>query len=370
MEKNLWIRMTFPEYNIPGLGPEFRIPIEGMPGFFMRIEDVVRETVVFLGFEDNSPQSGGIRCLGTGFLLGYKNAGYLITAKHVAKVFGENPFLIRLNKTDGTSQNVPADEVIWHYHPDDNIDIAAIPFEVPNPINNRMFDVTYISEHMILTDEIRKQFFIGIGDQCYTVGLFRFLAGQKRNLPIVHTGNIALLPEDEKIPVKDWDGLNEENVRYVEGYLVESQSIAGLSGSPVFVRYTIDVGFFTSDKKTLRARVPSFQLFLIGIWQGAWEAPPTEIYGRDNVNVPVGVGIVIPASRITEVLELPILVEKRRTQKPRHIEYVASLEVNKGLFPIAESTRYPLDQENPQHKEDFNSLLTAAVKKKQPIDET
>ncbi|MGO8761501.1 MAG: hypothetical protein ACLP2P_16580 [Desulfobaccales bacterium] len=319
----------------------------------MRIEDTVRETVVFLGFEDSSPQSGGIQCVGTAFLVGYKNAGYLITAKHVAQVFGDNPFLIRLNKTDGSSQNIPADEVIWHYHPDDNVDIAAIPFEVPNLINNRIFDATYISDSMILTNEIREQFFIGIGDQCYTVGLFRFLAGQKRNLPIVHTGNIALLPDDEKIPVIDWDDSNGKKVRYVEGYLVESQSIAGLSGSPVLVRFTIDIPVMALNGMTLRARVPSFQLFLLGIWQSAWKAPPSELYGLDNTNVPVGVGVVIPASRITEVLELPILSEKRRTKKPIHIEYAASPDVAKPIIP-----------ENPQHKEDFNSLVSAAAKKK------
>jgi hypothetical protein len=290
----------------------------------MRIEDTVRETVVFLGFEDNSPQSGGIHCVGTAFLLGYKNAGYLITAKHVAKVFGNNPFLIRLNKTDGTSQNVPADEVIWHYHPDENIDIAAIPFEVPNLINNRIFDATYISDNMILTEEIRKKFFIGIGDQCYTVGLFRFLAGQKRNLPIVHTGNIALLPEDEKIPVSDWDSPHGNRVRYVEGYLVESQSITGLSGSPVLVRFTIDIPVMALNGMTLRARVPSFQLFLIGLWQSAWKAPPSEIYELNKVDVPVGIGVVLPAYRIIEVLELPILAEKRRSKKSLHIEYVTS----------------------------------------------
>lgn len=42
-----------------------------------------------------------------------------------------------------------------------------------------------------------------------------------------------------------------------------------------------------------------------------------------------------------------------------------------GYPPKPETAREPiLDTENPQHKEDFNSLLTAAVKKKPPADET
>jgi len=105
---------------------------------------------------------------------------------------------------------------------------------------------------------------------------------------------------------------------------------------------------------TLRARVPSFQLFLIGLWQSAWKAPPSEIYELNKVDVPVGIGVVIPAMRITEVLELPILIEKRRTKKAIHIEYAASPDVAPS----------PINTENPQHKEDFNSFVSAAVKKK------
>lgn len=347
------------EYNIPGLGPQFKIPLEGMPGCFMRIEDIVRETVVFLGFEDNSPQSGGIRCIGTAFLLAYKNAGYLVTAKHVAKAFEDNPFLIRINNMEGSSANIPADEVIWYYHPDDNVDVAVIPFLVPNLIHQRIFETTYIPSEMILTEEIRKQFFVGIGDQCYTVGLFRFLAGKKRNLPIVHTGNIALLPEDEKIPVSDWDDLTEKKTKYVNGYLVESQSMAGLSGSPVFVRYTIPYPITTPKKKQLLSRAYSYNLFLLGLWQGSWQAPASEIYRPGKPNVPVGIGVIMPATRIVDVLELPELVEKRRIQKPPHIEYVASLDV------ATESVT-----DNPQHKEDFNSLVSVAAKKKKQDNET
>lgn len=61
------------------------------------------------------------------------------------------------------------------------------------------YDVLYIPDHMIGWADGHN---IGIGDMCYTIGLFHLLSGKKRNLPIVHTGNIALLPEDEKISVK------------------------------------------------------------------------------------------------------------------------------------------------------------------------
>jgi hypothetical protein len=46
---------------------------------------------------------------------------------------------------------------------------------------------------------------------------------------------------------------------------------------------------------------------LLGLWQGAWEAPPDEVRAAQSnmTAVPVGVGIVAPARRIVEVLSLP-----------------------------------------------------------------
>ena len=51
----------------------------------MKIDAVNLECVAFFGFEDNSPGKGGINCVGTGFFVTYKNGGYLVTAKHVAR---------------------------------------------------------------------------------------------------------------------------------------------------------------------------------------------------------------------------------------------------------------------------------------------
>ena len=213
--------MRFQEYNISGLGPPYKIPIEGMPGFFVRISDINLECVVFIGFEDDSPGKGGIQSIGTGFLVEYDGYGYLVTAKHIARALEDAPFIIRVNKTDGTSINYPVDEVEWYYHADDNIDVAVIPFQITNPGHKRIYEVSYFGEAMLLGDEDIKQGFIGIGDQCYTIGLFRFMAGSNRNLPVVHTGNIALISGKEKVPVNDWDDPNNEKIRHIEAYLIE-----------------------------------------------------------------------------------------------------------------------------------------------------
>jgi hypothetical protein len=62
---------------------------------------------------------------------------------------------------------------------------------------------------------------------------------------------------------------------------------------------------------------------LLGLWQAAWDAPAGEMltaeHGRQNT-VPIGMGIVVPASKIIEVLELPAVQKKRELQKRREDE--------------------------------------------------
>ena len=221
-----------------------------------------------------------------------------------------------------------------------------------------------------MPEEIIKrvgEYNIGIGDICYTIGLFRLLYGKKRNIPIVFTGNIALVPEDEKIPVEDWE--KPGKTKYVDGYLVSSQSLDGLSGSPVFVRPTTDINLpclKSSEKDISGERFPLSDVFLIGIWSDAWSAPPDQILAAQtrmggNIRVSLGVGVVVPIEKLLELLEVPEM-QKKRTDfiEKRDAKYAAS----------PEAVRPPLTAENPQHAEDFNSLLSAAVKKKPQDDET
>ena len=360
---------NFPAYLIHGIGPCYKIPIKGMPGFVVKIDDEDLECVAFLGFEDNSPGKGGINCIGTGFFLTYKGGWYLVTAKHVAKILEDAPFLLRINKTDGMSENYPADGVTWYYHSDDNVDIAVTPCHIGQKDikHKRIYEVSYWKESKLITNKHIEYGFVGNGDQCYTIGLFRLHSGRKRNLPVVHTGNIALLKSNEKIPVVDWDDPKKKKNRFVDAYIIQSQSLEGLSGSPVLARYTIDIpvdvpdGCIVQEGKQIRLRLPSVNLGLLGVWQGAWKLPPDEAWGIDQTEgktVPVGMGIVIPAFKIIEVLEMDELAEKRR-EEPSGIIAVTPEAAPKPFIPT-----------NPQHKEDFKFLVSAAAKKKLQADET
>ncbi len=89
------------------LGPEKRELI--CKGFYVLIDKDLRKCVVFLGHEDDPPRS--ISYVGTGFCLGYKDIGYLVTVKHVALRLGGDPFVVRINLKVGSYEDVKADEI-------------------------------------------------------------------------------------------------------------------------------------------------------------------------------------------------------------------------------------------------------------------
>src|SRR5258708_16164609 len=106
---------------------------------------------------------------------------------------------------------------------------------------------------------------------CYTVGLWRLLEGKERNLPVVHTGNIARLPGEEKIPVRAPNKVGGREM--VDGYLIEAQTLKGLSGSPVFVRPSCSVTLQARDaadphtpEKPLPLVAYRESVRLIGLW--------------------------------------------------------------------------------------------------------
>jgi hypothetical protein len=178
------------------------------------------------------------------------------------------------------------------YSPTDaSVDVAVYPYAPPL----ETYDYKAVHVNTFLTGEIIQQKEIGVGDEVFVTGLFAHAAGSQRNLPIVRTGNIAMMP-DEVIPTDSGN---------IEAYLIEARSIGGLSGSPVFVRQTVALG------------IGGF--YLLGLMHGHWEIPTDRkndsLMGNDlHGKVNMGIAIVIPAKKILEVLNHPELVEMRRMQ--------------------------------------------------------
>jgi hypothetical protein len=152
----------------------------------------------------------------------------------------------------------------------------------------------------------------GLGDETFAIGLFRSHHGAQRNIPIVRIGNISALPEE---PIRTTHGCG-----FVDGYLVEMRSIAGLSGSPVFVdRPEIPpTGFFpdphfASDPEN----VNWFRYHFLGLIHGHFDVPnPIEDMANEDdgrsAGINTGMGIVIPGKMVLETLYQDELVEERK----------------------------------------------------------
>jgi len=139
-------------------------------------------------------------------------------------------------------------------------------------------------------------------------GLFSRLAGTKQNVPIVRTGNLAMMP-GEKVPTTFGE---------IDAYLIEARSIGGLSGSPVFVRETHSIAIQRENIGT----VPLTGIgahFLLGVIHGHWDLPPGAAIDAtaDQGSINMGIAIVTPATMLLEVLAQPALEAMRQEAAER-----------------------------------------------------
>ena len=331
-------------------------PIPASPGAFVRVGRDVQKTVAFIGFE-NPSSPGGISCQGTGFFMVRENGAYFVTAAHVARVLEGSPFAIRVLRDDKAIL-MPFTTAEWTYHSDETVDVAAMPLILDREDG---YKHQYLGPNVLVSEidaTTGNPDAFDVGDFCYTVGLFRHVYGEKINLPFVHVGNLAVVPPPgERIPVFN---RRTDKVDLIEAYLIESKAIDGASGSPVFVR----LGFASSPQRMSKGPPRVFQypedaLRLLGLFQGAWFAPPdptTTTIPRGSI-VPVGIGIVVPTSKILEVLDMPKLKSARDSELRKN-----------AAQQTAVSTVPPANGENPTHREDFMRLVGAAARKQEPED--
>jgi hypothetical protein len=305
----------------------------------VRLGDDARKCIAFLGWPDPA-KPGEIDPEGTGFLLtvGGKYGVYLVTASHVALKLGKGPFGIRLNDKQGNGRVHHIERCRWFSHPTDTtVDISVIPFSPPD-----WADVNLFSIRSFLTNRKPRAISwptVAAGDMAYVVGLFYLLHGKKKNLPVVHTGHIALLADDEPIPIKDWRAKDPQKAKtiHVNGYLVEAGGLPGSSGSPVFVR--------TSYWDYARAYVlPGEQrkftdvgqgtygnVYLLGVWHGAWFGEPAQVIaGPKGSTIPSGMGIVVPAQRLEEILNQPRLMRLRAEGEAKELDAKAAMPTGKN----------------------------------------
>ena len=327
----------------------------------MRVDDKIRDTIVGIGAVSNA---GSFITFGTGFIVVnsigdvyYQN---VVTARHVidtiTSIFGRSGIHARVNTNDGGARVINLTH--WHNHPDGNVDLSICP----SMIDREVFDIRMleIESDLVLTPEIIDEEDIGVGCDVAAVGMFVQRTGEARNLPIVRSGIISAMLE-EKI---------QTQYGYHDAYLIETRSFDGLSGSPVFVQLPPLRYKMTGKGHELAA--PNQTHYLMGMLIGHNEvrneqdiieikAKGSKIDDREVVPLfNTGIGIVLPFHYVEEAIGQPDVHDRR-------------VEAKKGssTFVVDSAKReLPTKADNPQHKEDFNSLLGAAARKRPQGDQT
>ncbi len=299
----------------------------------MQIPDEIRKCVVFVCCKTNT----GMVFLGTAFFVAeifdrdndiLGSFVHLVTAKHVIEGLKkrsiDDTVYLRINTKDNNSGFITTHAKQWLYHPEDkSADVAVLAGMPMNRIPSIDFNVFPVAA--FVTDSVIKKYGIGIGDDVFLSGLFVNHVGQKKNIPIIRTGNIAAMPEE---PILTDNGLTD-------AYLIESRSIGGLSGSPVFVHLG---SLRLTGEKWSEAYFPSDVggvFYLLGVIQGHWDIPIQEddMFIIDDSNkeaVNMGIAIVTPATKILDIINQPSVVAdkevKMKKRKEKRMPKMDSIE--------------------------------------------
>jgi hypothetical protein len=334
---------------LPPPSPSF---VHGWREKRVRVNEKIRKSVVFVGYES----SRGFVPYGTGFFCTLPDPNdsgfcwdFIATAQHVLNKIPNKDVSIRVNRHDGDCRIIKCEYDIFLSRPE--VDIALMPFALGTDV----YDFLCLP---LNREEAKKTFGFwepGIGDEVCISGLYTSHYGATKNVPIIRVGHLAAMPDE----------LVQTDIGYVEGFLIEVHSIAGLSGSPVFVtpptlywdeakKQTMQLqenahvpigmllGHHVIETKGDEIFVPGFQSAVAG------EPPPPN---QKNT----GIGVVVPMERFYE------MVESETMQK----SISASLDTQRtrgGFRPDSATPAPPTKDGDSQHKERFNRLLNAAVK--------
>jgi hypothetical protein len=335
----------------------FRLMPIGAWERLLRVNPNAKRSVVFVGIETQR----GFVPIGTGFigLVKYEDVGapLVITARHVLDMISGDDFYIRLNRRDGTAESKRLSKSTMITFNDRSVDLAVIPA----PIDAAIYDVFAIHIDSALWKKQIDDAGLGgpsSGDEVSIIGLYTTHYGHAKNMPVVRIGHIAAIPEEKVLTAKG----------YVNGFLVEVHSIAGLSGSPVFwnlppvkiindeLQYLpaiehIPIGIFTAyhviQSRDDEAVVPQFQTDPAD-WQ---EEKPPETSSDERRT---GFGVVLPINFIFEIFEGDEMKKKLSQAVEEHRK--ASGHRDASAAP-------PTSDENPTHREDFMRLVGAAARK-------
>jgi hypothetical protein len=314
--------------------------------WWMFFPEELQKPVVFIGeYAWDDP-----RLAGTAFFASVEIEGlkwiYLVTASHCVWDWEQDKprtdLFMRINVggSEGVMDARLPDGSKWFMHPDPypKVDIAVRPMD--GALADALADLGYrwIPESMFFDERHlsdNPNYGVGLAEEVVAVGLFTNHAGKMHNEPITRMGNIAMIPPD---PVQ-----TNETLGPMEVYLIELRSIAGMSGSPVFVPHRTLIG---EEQRPIS---------LFGVLLGHY---PAEIADMEGVAVNMGIGMVAPASKLREILFSPE-VSATRAKRPKDEEEKRTDAVMDSARPAGTGFT----------KEQFEDALRKVTRKVTPPEE-
>jgi len=275
-----------------------------------RIHPQLQDCVFFL--YRRSPKTGAIEGpFGTGFFISRSplafpglNHLYAVTNWHVAIDSGAS--IMRVNCKNDTTRLLEYDPMDWHFDRGDDLAIVDVHDDLRKTDN-----ISYINERQFLAGDFWTRAGITIGEDTFMIGLFANHHGGNWNTPCARFGNISMLAS-KFAPVAMETGTKQPC------HLVDTHSRGGFSGSPVFAYRTngTDLTKLNDLDQFGLPRPTNVLLGLLGIHCGQFwediqfrksmtstEAARAAIFEGDKLKVPSSMTIVMPAWRISTLLD-------------------------------------------------------------------
>jgi len=275
-----------------------------------RIDDNILDCSIYL-YPSVQEAHDGEKSGGSGFLVGvpskvneHRFYGYAITNSHVIREAGSP--IIRLNTKEGDMDILPIDKQDWKHHPNGD-DLAAYPLS----IDVDKYRMKFIPINLFITQEIISVEKIGAGDEVFMVGRFIGYDGKQQNIPTVRFGNIAIGVVQ---PLPHRRGYLQDS------FLIETRSLSGYSGSPVFV-HILPFSKRPKSKGWSKEKGP----WLLGVDWGhehffekvLEDDGKTEVAEKWKVRTNSGITNVVPVWKLLELLNIKEFVEMRKRDEER-----------------------------------------------------
>jgi hypothetical protein len=342
----------------------------------MQVDDQILNRTVFLV----QPSSYGFTADGTGFLMDVECEGmsflYVVTCRHVVRPTvsvrdlapNTEPIWIRINREgDKPPKTIETKRSDWLYPTNRRIDVCVYPFDLAkhNPDND--LEVVHLSSspehHLIFREEQQRRWGLTLGDEVFMPSCFVGRVGDRKNIPVLRIGSIAAKPDE---PIA---GVSHQN----PAYLIETRSLGGVSGSPVFLHLEPDHRRQTPKLiKSPDEKHSNAPYCLIGMMQGFHSGQYADDFIADgdvekivpaDVDFNAGIGVAVPINQIMDLIDRSDLVEARMGTVEAKRKQTGHRDASSRRSEISSEDS---GEKNPKHREDFNSLLGAAVRKREP----